>query len=113
MVQKLGPCVVSRIQNATLILYEVDSKLFQLIETIIDNKSKRFPPHRAQTSYSIQKIIQIKLKEIVENNTVVAFSLCNSNLFCKIAGTIRRVKDFIVKNGEVQSKAKPNWMSWW
>jgi len=42
----------------------------------------------------------------------IIFSFSKSNLFCKVAGTIRRVKDFIVKHGEVQSKAEPNWMSW-
>jgi len=42
----------------------------------------------------------------------IIFTLSKSNLFCKVAGTIGRVKDFIVKYREVKSKAKPNWMSW-
>lgn len=40
------------------------------------------------------------------------FGVSKSNLFCEVAGTIRRVKNFIVKDREVQSKSEPNWMSW-
>ena len=66
------------------------------------------------STYAISyKISCLSIKKEIQTIQYMIISLWNSNLFCKIAGTIRRVKNLIVKHREIQCKAKPNWMSWW